>query len=426
MSGLVGVSGGPYSIAAVFDDLQAYAGDLRRGSASLLEQGAVASRAVWDPAMMTADLLDPLGAMNVAAEAMAVGVAVAAAEALATQLATSLTAAATAYRAVDETQRRLTEVYDAARNLPATAWELGHGDWSEAIAADPALTGVGVDGLSMLLTRATGGLVVGVPAGAAVFGRLYQDGQPKVTANPGAPTADRNGPPRGAKDLIAGLAVRGRHDAGGGAIDVRTLSSHDAAGRPVKAAIVDITGTTRWNGPAGRNAQVSDLGTNFKAMANEPSSYGRGVVEAMKRAGVGPNDPVMIVGHSQGGMVGAQLASELSKSKQFNVTHLVTAGSPISLATVPSSVKTLSLENAHDFVPHLDGVGNPAHKNWITAEIDEGSHDCDSQHSLDSYEKGAAAVDASDDVNLESWRQDASVFLNADSVRTEVFQVRRQ
>ena len=102
----------------------------------------------------------------------------------------------------------------------------------------------------------------------------------------------------------------------------------------------------------------------------------------------------MLVGHSQGGMVAAELAGELNRDHEFTVTHVVTAGSPIGLSPVPSSISVLSLENRGDVVPELDGSDNPARSGWLTARVDQGPPDALKRHSMNSYVAGAADFDA--------------------------------
>jgi pimeloyl-ACP methyl ester carboxylesterase len=87
------------------------------------------------------------------------------------------------------------------------------------------------------------------------------------------------------------------------------------------------------------------------------SAYSRGVRQAIDAAGVPVGAAVMLVGHSQGGIVAMNLAGD----HRFNggrvaVTHVVAAGSPISTKPLPAGAPTrvMSLENRADLVTHLD------------------------------------------------------------------------
>src|SRR6185503_10482014 len=142
------------------------------------------------------------------------------------------------------------------------------------------------------------------------------------------------------------------------------------AGRRV---IVDITGTSIWNvDPLSRTPQATDFATNLRGLAGQDSVMTRGVLQALQAAGVSAHDPIMLVGHSQGGLVAARLAVELSTDQQYRVTHLVTAGTPLGSARLPDSVSVLALENAGDPVPQLDGTDNPARPNWLTVRLPTG------------------------------------------------------
>lgn len=100
------------------------------------------------------------------------------------------------------------------------------------------------------------------------------------------------------------------------------------------------------------------------ALARKQADSTRMVVEAMKRSGIKPNDPVTLVGHSQGGIVAASIASDYSK--QYNIKHIVTAGSPIANHPIPKRTWVTSIEMTDELVPSLDGKQNPRRNNWVT------------------------------------------------------------
>ncbi|HEX8096238.1 hypothetical protein [Jatrophihabitans sp.] len=425
MSAPVTVAGGTDSIAADFEQLAAFASALDAAADSIAGVLAVLARCLGDPALIGAAVLDPAGAAEILALAGVATAGAAVALARCQSLSAVLRLAAGSYRAADELDRRVVPVlaagYRLPRVLPPLAGSAGSGTgWKAALRADPGLVDLAVQ---VLTIAGTGG--VPLPGGTARLAGLlatpFPDGTAVVTTRPTAPTGDRDGPPRGAADLLAALALRGSHNEGGGSIDVRTLDG--AGGRRV---IVDITGTTAWNfDPARRAPEVSDLGTNLRALANRSSVFERGVLQALRQAGVRPGEPIMLVGHSQGGMIAARLAAQLPAA-EFTVTHLVTAGAPIGLAAVPGSVSVLSLQNQGDIVPELDGADNPRRANWVTVRTARGGEDSGlSRHSVRSYLAGAHDVDACADPSLAHWRRTAAGFLDADRISTQVFQIRR-
>jgi hypothetical protein len=112
----------------------------------------------------------------------------------------------------------------------------------------------------------------------------------------------------------------------------------------------------------------------------------------------------MLVGHSQGGMQAAALSGD--PDFDYNVTHVVTAGSPVATSGIPDDVSVLSLENTGDLVPLLDGESNPdsAHHTTIQADVHSGSFGAaDGQnHSLSTYGDIADAADASGDPSVDT------------------------
>lgn len=90
----------------------------------------------------------------------------------------------------------------------------------------------------------------------------------------------------------------------------------------------------------------------------------RMVVEAMKQAGIGADEPVAIIGHSQGGIVAATIASDWSD--QYTIEHVVTAGSPVANHPIPERTWVTSVEIDDELVAALDGAANPATGNWLT------------------------------------------------------------
>lgn len=429
-TGAVRLRGGGISVLP--QGLAGYARLLRAAAAELA--GTVPPllcRLGTDPSLLAAGLLDPAGALLIAELVTGCLILLAAGYLQCQLLSELLLAAAGSYRLVDQLDRRIAPVLRAGVQLPAAVRAgllpaAGHrlpAGPRTALAADPELADVAV----RLLASAAGGWtgwpgLAGDPPGlAALAAGLYRDGPARVTSRTGLRTDDRRGAPRTVTDLVRGLQVRADQDDGGGLIDVRILDG--PAGRRV---IVDITGTSIWNlNPLTRTPQATDVGTNLRSLAGRDSVVQRGVLQALRMAGVGPADPIMLIGHSQGGIVAARLAADLTAGRQYRVTHLLTAGAPIGLARLPDSVSVLSLENLGDPVPQLDGADNPARPNWLTAGLPPGIDPAPSRHSIDSYLADVPELDRCRDPALDRWRAGAAGFLAADTVRTQVFQVRR-
>lgn len=176
---------------------------------------------------------------------------------------------------------------------------------------------------------------------------------------------------------IVGEGADTEHQSNGdhSVVHVRRVVGADGKG----SWVVAIPGTTHWtlhsdHGP-------SSTAANLASMAGKKSSLypaiDKAMTAAMKEAGVTPgSEPVMFTGHSQGGIVAARLAADKHIRQKFNVTEVVTAGSPIGRVDIPKSVNVLSIENVHDPVPRADGVPNPdtVNRTNVICETPQGEH----------------------------------------------------
>jgi pimeloyl-ACP methyl ester carboxylesterase len=114
----------------------------------------------------------------------------------------------------------------------------------------------------------------------------------------------------------------------------------------------------------------------------------------MHQAGIAPTDPVLLAGHSQGGIEAAWIAGH---TEDFSITQVVTAGSPVAGMTLPATTQMLSLEHHGDVMPLLDGEDNGEAVNHVTVGFGFDDHTLDlaDNHAMAHYVGGAADVDAS-------------------------------
>lgn len=127
--------------------------------------------------------------------------------------------------------------------------------------------------------------------------------------------------------------------------------------------IVTIPGTNDHpDSPMGWEQNL-ELMSNNKQQRMQAASA-RFVHEAMQQAGIKPQDSVALVGHSQGGIVAATIASDLSEN--YRIEHVVTAGSPIANHPIPRRTWVTSVEMDDEIVANLDGAKNPKRDNWLT------------------------------------------------------------
>ena len=178
------------------------------------------------------------------------------------------------------------------------------------------------------------------------------------------------------------------------------------------SAIVYLPGTR--SGSFGWTTNPMDMKTNLQELSGRMSNVELGLEKALAAAGVQSTDRVMLVGHSQGGMV-AISAAERSKVGKFPyfIEKVITFGSPVGANYPDKLPKILSVENKFDLIPKLDGKSNPESANWTTIK---GSVEGDpiSAHLMESYRDIAAEIDqkgqANDFVNFASGEASVTYF----------------
>ena len=158
------------------------------------------------------------------------------------------------------------------------------------------------------------------------------------------------GRPVAAPEGVRGLAERiPRAKAGDPQVRIERYGAVDAP-----SWIVYVGGTIDWHPEP--TIEPWDLTSNIAAVAEEQAGSYRAVLDAMAQAGIGPTDPVTQVGHSQGGLIAAQVAA----SEKFNTTAVLTFGAPAGQVPVPAVIPMLAVAYTDDIVPALGGTANDA------------------------------------------------------------------
>jgi hypothetical protein len=240
------------------------------------------------------------------------------------------------------------------------------GAWGEALALDTlALHLRAAARVYAAVEASVSAVLAGVGAGAdlAARGGWLTDGpaMPAVTVVPSTLALDRARGFRRVADLVA---------AGEGLDGGRVRVVEVVRGDGGSAWVVVVPGTQDWSPHPGANP--FDLTTDVRAVTGDATLAAAGVAAALEvarsRAGARATDadPVLLVGHSQGGILAAALASDPAFTRRHRVTHVVTSGSPVGLFPVPSTTRVLSVERGDDPVPRLDLTPNPARPSWVT------------------------------------------------------------
>ena len=152
-------------------------------------------------------------------------------------------------------------------------------------------------------------------------------------------------------DLIEHIIDMHGGDADNGEIAIEEHVTVEEDGTQTRSWTIDIRGTQSFG--AGKKGP-QDMLTNFQGVGGMASDQLYAIQEAMDDAGIAPGEAVEFAGHSQGGIMAAQLAANPDVRSRYNVVSVVTAGSPT--ATIaPTDVPVLSYENSGDIVPGLDG-----------------------------------------------------------------------
>ncbi|NCT91490.1 hypothetical protein GXB85_11080 [Cellulomonas sp. APG4] len=432
------VVGGAGGTAAQLEELTALARRLG-GVATLLDGAHVHVRrvsrmveATWDESPGTA------AAAHGAAQSLDVG-------------RSGLTTAATAVHALADAVARAAEAYRRAeddalarmrRVVVAGGWALGEagpGAWLLAGAGlRLVLPSVLLATGAVLLSgrRPTGAQLEVVTAGAAAFGLgavpgCVPPGQAPVgrlagavgggltaygnaTGRPstlvvapvlGAPALRPTTAPRDLGTVVRRTAELSPSRGGPpGTVAVQRLDHAD--GR--RTWVVAVPGTQSTSLGGGRNPL--DMGSNLRLVGGRASDSSHVVRQAMERAGVEPDEPVLMVGHSQGGMAVMDVAGDPALRDRFDVAAVLTVGSPVAHQPLPADVEALHVEHVQDYVPATDGAPNPADPHRTTVHVDLTEAPSAEQraaalspvaaHEADLYARTVERIGALDDVSL--------------------------
>lgn len=444
MSGGLSGHGGAGGVTARYDDLLSAAGLLDDAADTLRQRGGDANSLILEGALAEAALLCPLEVVQVEGAATSAGLLPGSATWLGVELeafSTVVEFSVEAYREVDQAMADLDDAFHDALGWAAGtglggailtnplavlllggAAYLGKDELMELLHENPWLLESLIQsspGLiqGLLLTLLGPGAIIGsdgnwpttdfeqavlgLQAFAQKFGLLHDTGE-----FPFEPTTVREG-----TDLSSLTAMADAE---------WTYAYHvDADGNPVPRIVVSqvgdppsyvvhIPGTEVWDPQRGSNPY--DLTSNITLMSQAQQAA---IAAEVSRIVEGLDGPVMLVGHSQGGIIAAAVATNPQVSDQ--IQGVMTMGSPVATFDIPDHIATLSIENAHDAVPMLDGQPNPDQPNWTTITYDDTSTNIADAHSQQQYVDAAAAIDSgglTGDVrdSLEQWQAQNSQF----------------
>lgn len=170
--------------------------------------------------------------------------------------------------------------------------------------------------------------------------------------------------------------------------------------------VVAVPGT---QSPSLNGVNPMDAGTDALLEGGLPESMTPAVIEAMRLAGIREDDPVMLAGHSQGGMVATSVATALAGT--YRIAAVMTVGSPdIPRGPMPPGVQVLHVRDSGDIAPQSDGRPDRGTSNVriVTGEAREAGappvRNLVEAHSVARYVRLTEAVDAElDDPQLRDF-----------------------
>ena len=164
--------------------------------------------------------------------------------------------------------------------------------------------------------------------------------------------------------------------------------------------------------------------SNVVGVAGQSAGSTRAAVLALKQAGWKPGDPVVPVGHSQGGVV----ATAMVAGGAVSAPLLVTFGSPTGGVALPSRTIDVAIEHTDDPVPALGGSPRPFDDSRLVvrerAPAAPGSSGLPA-HAMVGYRQTAAELDSSTDPRVLRARGTLTGFTGAQTAEVTLWRGER-
>lgn len=209
-------------------------------------------------------------------------------------------------------------------------------------------TSLNPPGMELLSTEQQ---LTGIVTTGEVLG-LFKDSNP-LTVNQIPSRVPTGAGPTDLGGLVDDINAAGKSPADRERILVRHVQQPDGTG----AWIVSIPGTAQWSPVSQENP--ADLTANLRLMAGMSSTLKPAVQQALssaqRQASVQPgSEPVMLTGHSQGGILAASMAHDPQLAKELNIREVVTFAAPVTGMALPAQVNGLDVGIKGDVVHHAD------------------------------------------------------------------------
>jgi hypothetical protein len=181
----------------------------------------------------------------------------------------------------------------------------------------------------------------------------------------------------------------------------------------------------RFDTPSGARFEVYIAGTDFSSGPENPwwagsntdflrTGHSRSLSateSALRDAGVTGQTPLVITGHSQGGLIGLALAN----SNRYSVDAVFTIGTPVGVVPDTSDIPTVHVAHPEDPVPALGGDARSAGGTTWIVHSEPRTLGADA-HLSHSYSSSTEAIVALDDPGLTAL--ESRIHANAEGVAT--------
>lgn len=193
--------------------------------------------------------------------------------------------------------------------------------------------------------------LTGIVWAGELFG-LFKDSTPLTVNQIPSRTPDGAGP-KDLGGLVDDINLAGRSPDDREHIIVRHIQQPDGTA----AWVVSIPGTAQWSPKS--QANPADATADIRLMAGMSSSLKPAVQQALsaaqRQSGVKPgSEPVLLTGHSEGGIVAASIGRDPKLVKEMNVRQVVTFASPVTGMDIPEQANELDIQKKGDIVHHFD------------------------------------------------------------------------
>jgi hypothetical protein len=229
--------------------------------------------------------------------------------------------------------------------------------------------------------------------------RTVEASEPRMTSGPaGVATVVKSLKSAGEHDEVHDAERGPQNQVSLAHIDVQVVDKPDGT----RSYLVSIPGTdfdnlTSRTDPNSARSILDAMTVSPETPLEEASGLMQLVDRALREAGAGAEDPVILSGFSQGGMAAMGLATNRDFGRRYAVRGVVTTGSPTStFRGVDPRTKVLHLRDIDDPVPSLTGGGiDPGNDHAVVVIGNTGRNKgpVPMTHSAETYIEAAAAAD---------------------------------